>query len=64
MFYIQKQHWLQNLALNRGAKWDAKVVAKMDPILDANTVLTQMPFRKQKWTLSREAITNALQEAK
>ena len=47
---------MQNLALKHGAKWDAKVVAKMD----ANMVLTGMPFRKQKWTLSREAITDAL----
>ena len=37
------------LEVKRGAKWDAKVVAKMD----ANMVLRGMPFRKQKWTLSR-----------
>ena len=41
------------LEVKRGAKWDAKVVEKMDAILDANMVLTWMPFRKQKWTLSR-----------
>ena len=45
---------MQNLALKRGAKWDAKLVAKMDAILDANMVLTGMPFSKQKWTLSRK----------
>ena len=51
---------MQNLALKRGAKWDAKVVEKMDAILDENMVLARMPFRKQKRTLSREAITDAL----
>ena len=44
------------LEVKRGAKWDAKVVAKMD----ANMVLIGMPFRKQNRTLSREAITDAL----
>ena len=42
------------LDVTRGEKWDAKVVAKMDVILDANMVLTRMPFRKQKWMLSRK----------
>ena len=42
------------LEVKRGAKWDAKVVAKMDAILDANMVLSGMPFRKKKWTLSRK----------
>ena len=40
------------LEVKRGAKWDDKVVAKMDAILDANMVLTGMSFRKQNWTLS------------
>ena len=30
------------LEVNHGAKWDAKVVAKMDAILDANMVLLRM----------------------
>ena len=38
------------LEVKRGAKWDAKVVAKMD----ANMVLMGMPFRNKKWTLSRK----------
>jgi len=46
------------LEVKRGAKWDAKVVAQMDAILDANLdakmVLTRMPFRKQKQALSRK----------
>ena len=40
------------MALKRGAKWDAKVVEKMDAILDENMVLMRMPFRKQKRTLA------------
>ena len=42
------------LEVKRGAKWDAKVVAQMDAILDvnldANMVLMGMSFRKKKWT--------------
>ena len=45
------------LKVKRDAKWDAKVVAKMDAILnvnlDANMVLMGMSFRNQKRTLSR-----------
>ena len=42
------------LEVKRRAKWDAKVVEKMDAILDANMVLTGIPFTKQKWKLSRK----------
>ena len=48
------------LEVKCGAKWDAKVVEKMDVILDANMVLTGMPFRKQKRMLSKEAIIDTL----
>ena len=39
---IWKRKLAQSLEVKHGEKWDAKVVGKMDPMLDANMVLLRM----------------------